>query len=453
MDYLNFLSTKVSSGSDTGFEPVFMPDFLFDFQSHLVNWAVRKGRAAVLADCGLGKTAIELVWAENIVRKTGGKVLLLTCLAVTQEIEAQSIKFNIPTNRSDDGVSYPGITVTNYEKLHLFQREDFTAVVCDESSILKNFDGRRKKEVTAFMRAMPYRLLASATPAPNDYTELGTSSECLGYMGYVDMLNKYFKNDLNNSARGRRQGEVIKWRFKGHAEEPFWGWVAGWAVAVRKPSDLGFDNSRYELPPLTLSEHTVESKIRKEGDLFALPAVGLSEQRKERRNTIGDRCNRVADIVNQRTGPSIVWCHMNDEGDLLEKLIDGAVQISGKDSDKSKESKFLNFSKGDTKVLVTKPQIGAWGLNFQHCNHMTFFPSHSYEQYYQAVRRCWRFGQTRPVHVDIVTTEGEKGVLKNLQNKEIKANDMFDRMSSLVSDAKSVSLTKFNEDMEVPPWL
>ncbi len=453
MEYKDFLIAKASVGENIGFDPVFMPDVAFDFQKYLTEWAIKKGRSAILADCGLGKTLMELIWGENIARKTNSKVLILTVMAVTHQFETESDKFGIDATRSMDGKPNGNITVTNYEKLHMFNPDDYVGVVCDESSILKNFDGSRKKEITNFMRKMKYRLLASATPAPNDFTELGTSSECLGYMGYIDMLNKYFKNTLNNSARGRMQGEVIKWKLKGHAEEPFWDWVSGWAIAVRKPSDIGFDDDGFILPELTTSEYVVEHKVKQEGHLFALPAIGLQEQRKERRITIDERCNKVSEIVNNKTGSSIAWCHMNDEGDLLEKLIDDCVQISGKDSDTKKEEKFLKFINGDAKVLVTKPKIGAWGLNFQHCNHMTFFPSHSFEQYYQAVRRCWRFGQEKPVHVDIVTSEGEKGVLNNLQRKEQDAVNMFKSLTGkILSSSESKKLTTFETKMELPTW-
>jgi len=454
MDYEDFLLAKTSIGESSGFKPVFMPDCLFDFQEYLADWAIRKGRCAIFADCGMGKTPIELVWAENVARKANGKVLLLTVMAVTRQMEKEGEKFGIKATRSMDGKPNGNITVTNYEKLHMFNPDDYVGVVADESSILKNFDGSRKQEITAFTRKMKYRLLASATPSPNDFTELGTSSECLGYMGYIDMLNKYFKNNMNNSARGRMQGEVIKWRFKGHAEEAFWDWVAGWAIAVRKPSDIGFDDNGFILPELTTSEHIVEHKTRQEDHLFALPAIGLNEQRKERRATIDERCDKVSEIVNQKKDPSIVWCHMNDEGDLLEKWLYDSVQISGKDSDAKKEEKFLQFLNGDVKVLITKPKIGAWGLNFQHCNHMTFFPSHSFEQYYQAVRRCWRFGQEKPVHVDIITSEGEKGVLNNLQRKEQDAINMFKSLTGKVlASAKPKKLTKYTNKMESPPWL
>ncbi len=454
MKYEDFLLSKTSIGENSGFTPIEIHDCLFDFQKYLTEWAIKKGRSAILADCGLGKTLMELSFADNVVRKTNKKVLLLTVMSVTHQMESEAEKFGFEAKRSLDGKPSCDITVANYEKLHLFNPDDYVAVIADESSVLKNFDGSRKKEITAFMRKMKYRLLASATPAPNDYTELGTSSECLGYMGYIDMLNKYFKNTMNNSARGRIQGEVIKWRFKGHAESSFWDWVSGWAIAVRKPSDIGFDDNGFILPKLTHEEYTVEHKTKQEDHLFALPAIGLQEQRKERRATINERCNKVAEIINNKTGSSIAWCHMNDEGDLLEKKIDNCVQISGKDSDTKKEEKFLKFIKGDAKVLVTKPKIGAWGLNFQHCNHMTFFPSHSFEQYYQAVRRCWRFGQEKPVHVDIVTSEGEKGVLNNLQRKETDSIKMFESLTGKVlKSAQSKKLTVFNNKMEVPSWL
>jgi hypothetical protein len=452
--YDEFLQGKLQGGADSGFAPVWMPPFLFDFQSALVEWAIRKGRAAILADCGLGKTPMELVWAENVVRYTGGKVLLLTALAVSPQIVMEAEKFGVRVTRSHDGTAHPGITVTNYERLHLFNPADFAGCVCDESSILKSFDGSRRQEITVFMRKIAYRLLATATAAPNDFIELGTSAEALGYMGYMDMLNRFFKNDLNNSATGRMRGEVIKWRLKGHAELPFWRWVCSWARALRRPSDLGFDDSRFILPCLVEVEHLVEANQIAEGMLFALPAVGLKEQRDERRRTVQERCERVAELVNGTGQPALVWCHLNEEGDLLDKLIPDAVQVSGKDSDETKEDRMLAFAQGGARVLVTKPKIGAWGLNFQHCNHVTFFPSHSFEQYYQGVRRCWRFGQQREVTVDIVTTEGERGVLRNLQRKATQADKMFSNLVTEMAAAQGIATgTTFHKQMEVPTWL
>ena len=453
-DYEAFLRERAQAGADSGFAPLWMPDFLFDFQASMVEWAVRKGRAAIFADCGLGKTPMGLVWASNVARKTSRPVLYLTPLAVASQTVHEADKFGIEAAHSRDGSVSSHIVVTNYERLHYFNASDFAGVVCDESSILKSFAGQRRGEITAFMRKVPYRLLQTATAAPNDYIELGTSSEALGYMGHMDMLNRFFKNDLNNSAQGRMRGEVIKWRLKGHAELPFWRWVCSWARAIRRPSDLGFDDSRFVLPPLNEVEHLVKANSLADGMLFALPAVGLKEQREERRRTVEERCAMVAELVNKTGQPAIVWCHLNDEGDELQRVIPDAVQVSGGDSDDRKEERLKAFAEGRARVLITKPKIGAWGLNFQHCNHVTFFPSHSFEQYYQAVRRCWRFGQKRAVKVDIVTTEGERGVMSNLQRKAEQADAMFSRLVDEMNHAMHIERSNnMTKKMEVPEWL
>ncbi len=455
VSYYDFLASKMHEGADHGFDPVFMPEALFPFQQSLVEWAVRKGRGAIFADCGLGKTPMQLAWAENVVRYTNGSVLIITPLAVSAQTVRESHKFGIECRRSHDGTAHPGITITNYEQLHKFDPASFAGAVCDESSILKSFDGRRRQEITDFMRKLPYRLLCTATAAPNDYIELGTSSEALGYLGHMDMLNRFFKNDHNNSATRGMYGEVAKWRFKGHAEQPFWRWVCSWARAIRRPSDLGYLDDGFVLPPLIERQHMVEAETLPDGMLFALPAVGLREQREERRRTIRERCEKVAELtVDKADGQSLVWCHLNDEGDQLEDLIPDAIQVSGDDRDEVKEERFLAFADGEARVLVTKPKIGAWGLNFQNCAHVTFFPSHSFEQYYQGVRRCWRFGQKRSVLVDVVATEGERDVLKNLQRKAAAADAMF---SNLVDEmAHELSIrggVTFYEPEKVPAWL
>ncbi len=453
MNYDDFLERKTQLRMNEGFKPLWLPDYLFDFQSDLTDWSIQKGRSAIFADCGLGKSPMELVWAENVVRKTGGKVLLITFLAVTAQMEGEAEKFEVKVTRSKDGTAHPGITVTNYESLHMFDPSDFVGCVCDESSILKSFAGVRKQQITSFMRKMKYRLLATATAAPNDYIELGTSSEALGHLGYMDMLNKFFKNNLNNSSTGRYRGQVAKWRLKGHAEQPFWRFVCSWARALRKPSDLGFDDSRFVLPPLEEQEHVVEANSRADGYLFALPAVGLKEQREELKRTLSERCARVAELVNHDR-PALVWCHTNAEGDTLEQEIPDAIQVSGSDSDDAKEEKLLAFADGKARVLVTKPKIGAWGLNFQHCNHVTFFPSHSFEQYYQSIRRCWRFGQTKPVHVDIITTEGQSDVLKNLQRKQRQADEIFARLVEHMREGMAIDrISTYENKAEVPAWL
>jgi hypothetical protein len=464
MSYAAFLDAKAQLGSFDGFEPSSLPGSLFDFQAALVAWALRKGRAGIFADCGLGKTPMQLVWADAIVQRTNKPVLVLTPLAVGAQTVREAEKFGIQARRSPDGeVRGAEIVVANYERLHYFDWQQFAGVVCDESSILKSFDGVIRGAITEFAKKLPFRLLCTATAAPNDYTELGTSSEALGDLGYTDMLTRFFKNDQNVikpmvfRQRGKNFAALddgAKWRFKGHAETAFWRWVASWARAIRRPSDLGFADDRFVLPALVEHEHIVESRTLAEGMLFSLPAVGLKEQREERRRTIQERCEKVASLVNGTGEPALAWCHLNNEGDLLAALIPDAVQVSGADSDEAKEEKLLAFASGEARVLVSKPKIGAWGLNFQHCAHVTFFPSHSYEQYYQGVRRCWRFGQTRPVRVDVVATDGEVGVMKNLQRKAAAADRMFATLVQEMNQALGVVRSDdFTATERVPAWL
>jgi hypothetical protein len=470
--YADFLQHKTHINTRDGFEPTFLPDALFDFQKSLVEWSVRQGRSAIFADCGLGKTLMQLVWAENVARHTNKPVLVLTPLAVNPQTIREGELFGIDCKPATPGPTSACIYVTNYERLHHYNAADYAGVVCDESSILKSMTGVRRKEITQFMTKIRFRLLCTATAAPNDYTELGTSSEALGFLAVHDVLQRFFVNmqntiDSRSKWMGHRatmqrynpqdaaiNGDAFRlWRLKGHAETEFWRWVCSWARAIRRPSDIGFDDARFILPELINHEHIVKAKVLADGSLFDLPAVGLREQRDEANRTITERCEKVAELT-YHTDPAIVWCQLNAEGDLLEKLMPDAIQISGRDSDESKEKKFISFLSGESRVLITKPKIGAWGLNFQHCNRMTFFPSHSFEQYYQGVRRCWRFGQKRDVTVDVITTEGGKGVLQNLQNKAIAADKMFERIVSLMDQA--LNIVKPIEDkfgMEVPAWL
>lgn len=450
-DYNKFLDTKQHSVNKLGFKPLWIPDFLYDFQKSLCDWSIRKGRAAIFADCGLGKTPIQLVWAENIVRKTNKPVLIITPLAVSSQTVREGEKFNIECERSILGKYNKKIIVTNYEKLHYFNSNDFSGVVCDESSCIKNFAGKRQKTIINFMRKTPYRLLCTATASPNDYIELGTSSEALGELGNMDMLFQFFKND-ENSLHPIWWGS--RWRFKGHAEKDFWRWVTSWARAVRKPSDIGFKNGDFVLPKLKITETIIECSRKVKGKFFITPARTLIEQREERKQTLNERCESVALKVNDTNRPAVVWCHLNKEADTLVKLIPDSQQVSGSDSDDEKEDKFNSFSSGKLRVLITKPKIGAFGLNWQHCSHMTFFPSHSFEQYYQGVRRCWRFGQKNPVQVDIITTEGEIGVLKNLQRKAIAADKMFTSLVKEMNNSLKINNTiHFNNKTEIPTWL
>lgn len=455
--YYQFLEKRSQFDRDSGFDPVFLPDFLFDFQRALVEWSVMKGRGALFADCGLGKTPMQLVWAQNIVEKENKPVLIITPLAVSQQTVRESEKFGIDCKRSQDGKVSGKIMVTNYEKLHLFDPENFVGIVCDESSILKNFDGKRKAIITEFLRMRPYRLLCTATAAPNDYIELGTSSEALGYLGFMDMLSRFFKNEQDTMDYKRRYvssgGGAAKWRFKRHAEEPFWKWLCSWSRSLRRPSDMGFEDGGFILPPLEVKETVVHCSRPVKGQFFVLPAQNLREQREERRATIRERCEVAAEKV-EGSFPAVVWCHLNDEADLLEKMIPDALQVKGAHSDEKKEERFLAFQEGQLRVLITKPRIGGFGLNWQHCSNVVLFPSHSFEQYYQSIRRCWRFGQENSVKVDVITTEGEARVLKNLQRKSKAADEMFEKIVRLMGEVLSISrANEFVAEEEVPVWL
>lgn len=447
MNYDAFLERKTHVGADHGFAPLWMPDMLFTFQRALVEWSLLKGRAAVFADCGLGKTFIQLTWAENVARKTGGRVLILTPLAVAFQTVKEGEKIGVEVTHRRAGMhAGDRIIVTNYERLHHFDAGDFAGVVCDESSILKNFAGETRKAVTDFMRKRPYRLLCTATAAPNDYIELGTSSEALGELERKHMMAQFFTHDGGNTS---------SWVLKGHARTHlFWRWMCSWSRAVRKPSDMGFDDESFHLPPLNVRQHVVHSSKPRDGYLFDIPAVGLAEQRSDLRNTLAERCEMAAQLVNAHDRAAVVWCNLNEEGNRLAKLIRGAVEVSGNDSEEHKETTFADFIAGKVRVLVTKPSIGGFGLNLQHCAHQTYFPSHSYEQYYQSVRRCWRFGQKNPVTVDMITTDGQENVLRNLQRKADQASAMFDSLVSMMwREIKVEKASECTKKAEVPSWL
>lgn len=455
--YADFVSRKSQFRGDSGFEATFIPRGTFDFQEHLIRWSTQKGRAAIFADCGLGKTLIQLAWAENVLRHTAKPVLILTPLAVGYQTQAEAERFGIEATVSREGAVECGIVITNYQRLHHFDRHEFSGVVCDESSILKSFDGATRKTVTEFMREIPYRLLCTATAAPNDYWELGPSSEALGYLGHRDMLTRFFKEDTVKDYLGWGRKS---YRFRGHAAEPFWRWVCSWSIACRKPSDIGFSDEGFRLPRLREREVILESPTPRDGMLFAVPARDLREQREERRRTLERRCEHVAELAcrhrldNPSSPASVVWCHLNAEGKLLSEMIPDAVEVSGSMSDDEKEYRLRAFQSGDVPTLITKPKIGCYGLNWQHCNRVLVFPSHSWEQYYQAIRRCWRFGQLRDVFVDVVTTEGEVAVLANLQRKAVQADEMFSRLVYYMGHGEAIDgrdLFPVNEEM--PAWL
>lgn len=463
--YAAFLERKAQDHGDYGLEPLWLPEWLFPFQAHLLDWGMRKGRPGVFADCGLGKTPMQLVWAENVRRKTGKPVLIVAPLAVTFQTLGEAEKFGIDAAVSRDGRMTAGVTITNYDRLHHFEDVIRSGAVqgmaCDESSAIKSFDSERRDLVTVLMRKMPYRSLWTATAAPNDYTELGTSSEALGYLGYMDMLSRFFTN-RDKTSRQRRPGrgyvtqdqhEAGGWRFKGHAEVPFWRWVASWARAMRKPSDLGFSDEGFVRPPVQYRQHVVDATQAPEDRLFDVVAAGLREEREEARRTLPDRCEKAAELLRD-VDAGVAWCQLNPEGDLLAKLIDGAVQVTGSQSSDEKEEALLAFSRGEIRVLVTKPAIGAWGMNWQHCHRTTYFPSHSYEQFYQSVRRFDRFGQQHEVTVDVVTTEGGRKSLANLQRKAKAADRMHDALVAHMADAVGVASGEtYDQDVRMPAWM
>lgn len=474
MDYDDFLTRKQQLGGDHGFDPSWMPDSLFPFQRALVEWACRKGRAAVFADCGLGKTAMQLTWAENVARKSDGRVLILTPLAVAFQTVKEGAKFGIEAVHRRDGIKDSDrIVVTNYERLHHFNPLDFAGVVCDESSILKHYTGATQKGVTRFICKTPYRLLCTATAAPNDYIELGTSSEAIGELSHSEMLTRFFrqlddkgqkkalKDQVFAEKAGQHYGKLAfrvaqtigQWRLKNHAVTEFWRWVASWARACRKPSDLGYDDAGFMLPPLDERNHVITPTTPPEGFLMCVPAFGLGEERDERKRTLRQRCECAAALANH-SRPAVVWCHTNPEGDLIEELVKDCRQIAGRTPDDEKEAIYNDFAAGNLRALVIKPKIGAWGLNWQHCSDVVTFASHSYEQYYQSVRRCWRFGQKRQVTVDIIATEGEVRVLGNMQRKASQADNMFRVLVEEMNRAKSVKKpTTGTEKVSVPSWL
>jgi hypothetical protein len=464
MSFDIFIGGKTQFAKEGGFDALFVPDYLKDFQKSLVQWSVLNARCGLFEDCGLGKTVQQLVWAQNIAMKTNGRVMVLTPLSISEQTVEEAEKFGIEAERARDGV-LPDckIVITNYEQLHKYDSKDFVGCVCDESSILKNVKGKTKMEVTAFMRKMSYRLLCTATASPNDYMELGTSSEALGHFGYMDMLKKFFKSDDGSMAIGGSGGKARggsrsfggKMRFKGHSQEEFWRWVCSWARAIRKPSDLGYDDTGYDLPELRENLHLVKSETVADGFLFALPAVGLLEQRQARTRTINERCELAAKLVVDRGTTSVSWVSTNAESRLVTEMIPGSVELTGSELDEVKEEKLKAFRRGEIKALVTKPKLAGFGHNWQHCNHQTVFPSHSFEQYYQCVRRSWRFGQTSSVDIDVVSTQADEAVLKNLQRKTKLSEEGFDRMVDLMSDFMNHERNDYNPSVKaiIPSWL
>lgn len=455
MNYSEFLERKRHTSDNFGIKPVFIPDSMFDFQRYVADYAIKKGRCAAFIDTGLGKTLIEIVVATNFVLSTNKRVLIITPLAVAFQFLREADKFQIDDiEYSREGKFSKKIVICNYERLDRFNPNDFECVVLDESSILKNFNGAIKTKVTSFLKKIKFRFLFTATPSPNDFIELGTSSEALGYLGYTDMLTKFFKNNEDTVSP---MNIGTKWILKGHAEEKFFQWVSGWSISMRKPSDLGFDDSKHILPKLLTRNHIVENTenmIDKDGQIMLInrSAKTQSEVRFEQNKTIVARCEKAVSLTENRSS-YVYWCNLNEEGDLLEKLDKDAFQIKGGMSIEQKEEMLLAFSNGEITKLITKPKITAFGLNWQHCSHTVYFPTWSYEQYYQALRRFWRFGQKMDVTADLVYSDGQSRVIESLIAKSDKSNKLFTKLNSSLNQNFLIHKRDFDKEILKPIFL
>lgn len=434
--YDEFLRKKEFVPKDAGFEPVDLNDQLYPFQRDIVTWACRRGKAAVFADCGMGKTPMQLAWAEQVADRTSGIVLILAPLAVSAQTVREKRKFGIEVTRVRDGSECrPGINITNYEMLDHFQDVAIDGVVLDESSILKSFTGKTRNQIIDRFRHVPYKLACTATPSPNDYMELGNHSEFIGIMSRSEMLSTFFVHD---------GGDTSHWRLKGHAKDRFWDWVASWAVMITRPSDLGYEDGDFDLPKMHMSTHVVNSGLDSGDKLFNVSALTLSEQQRARRDTVEVKGDRIAQMVNSDDSQWLIWCGLNAESDYLARSIPDAVEVKGSDSPEHKEDAMIGFSEGRYRVLVTKPSIAGFGMNWQNCWHMAFCGmDHSYEQFKQAVDRCYRYGQTHEVEVHIVVTEKETSIVENVTSKRAATSgmqrEMVGRAKSTVSDLAMAS--------------
>lgn len=438
-DYAAFVADKIGIKPASGLNVSILDYNLKPHQFDITQWALRRGSAAIFADTGLGKSRMQLAWADTVYRETRSDVLILAPLAVAQQTVEEGAAIGVAVNHCHDGADVrTGINITNYDRLHRFDTAQFGAVVLDESSCIKHHAAKTLQTLLDAFRSTPYKLCATATPAPNDWTELGTHAEFLGVRSRAEMLAEFFVHD---------GGDTQTWRLKGHARQAFWRWVASWGAMVRSPADLGHDSSEYELPPLRVHQHTVSSKIGANDGLFVMEAQTLMERRNARRGSLVDRVRACAEIVNADRQPWVVWCDLNAEGDALTSAIPDAVQISGADDVDVKERRLMDFAQGRSRVLVSKPSICGFGLNWQHAARMAFVGvTDSWEAYYQAVRRCWRFGQIRPVHVHVFASEAEGAVVANLIRKESAAKAMAEAMADETMEAVRSSVLGFSRE-------
>lgn len=453
--YEEFINSKKHSSNNYGIETNFIPDKMFEFQRYVSEYAIKKGRCAVFMDTGLGKTIIELTIAKNYIHHTNKPVLIITPLAVAFQFITEAEKFAIDDiEYSRHGKYSKKIVICNYERLHYFNSNDFDCVILDESSILKNFKGEIKNHVTSFLKKTKYRFLFTATPSPNDYIELGTSSEALGYLGYADMLTKFFKNNEDTISP---MNIGTKWVLKGHAQTAFFEWVSSWSISMRNPSDIGFSDEGYILPELNINYHSVinEKNLIVNGQELLFNLVmpkRMKELQAEQRGTIENRCYKAIEISKAHE-TSVYWCNLNDEGDLLSNLDKNSYQLKGSMQLEKKEEILLSFSKGEIKKLITKPKITCFGLNWQHCNHTVYFPDFSYEKWYQSIRRFWRFGQKREVFADMIHSDGQKRVLESLIAKTEKANELFIQLNKRLNTDFSIINNEFDKPIKLPTFI
>lgn len=455
MDYDEFVESKRLFADPSGFDVSVeqINPALFDYQRDITRWALRVGKAAVFGDCGLGKGWIELEWAHQVSKETGGRVLILAPLAVSYQFQQEADKLGVSVHLSKRGDDIQdGINVTNYQKLHLYEPSVFAGIAADESSILKAEMGKIRHQLTSFAREIPYRLSASATPAPNDLPELIHHAEYLGIMKRSEIIALFFTQDGNNSS---------KFRLKRHAINEFWKWMASWSVAFRKPSDLGYSDEGFILPKLHTYSHKVDIDPIDNGTLFVMEAQGLDEQRRVRRASMASRVAKVAELVNSSDEPWLIWCELIDEGDNLRKAIPDSIEVRGGHSDEYKEDAAIGFVTGKHRVLISKSSIFGFGMNFQHCHNVIFVGmSNSYEQYYQAIRRVWRFGQKSDVNVHIITTDADGRVIENIARKEKQAMDMYDQIVKHMAPETNFERVarqdmEYNAETEMtlPSWL
>ncbi len=425
MEYLEFIKSKEIVHKNKPIECLFLPDSLFDFQIDITKHACLKGKFAIWAGCGLGKTRMQLTWAENVYRQINEPILILAPLGVTTQTKKEGEKIGVDVNICfDESDVKSGLNITNYEKLHKFDCSVFGGVVLDESSILKNYSGKIKQQIIDSFFNTEYKLCCSATPSPNDFTEIGNHAEFLNVCSRVEMLATYFIHD---------SGATQKWRLKGHAEKMFFKWVSSWAIMIEKPSDIGYSDETMKLPPLNMYEHIVKA-VPEDGELFVRCADTLQERRQARNDSIYDRCKLAADLNNSSKEQFLNWCNLNEESRTLKQLIDGCVEVTGSDKNELKEKYMLEFSENKIQKLTVKPKIAQFGLNWQSCHNMCFVGlSDSFESFYQALRRCYRFGQKQPVNVHIIISEKEGNVLQNIKRKEADAKKMLDKMVQHIS--------------------